>query len=192
MKIDRPAGYVLPLCLFASLAFSAASAAHEPKTTPANPPKTTHADASKELHRIMAHGSSMANAMPMSGDVDKDFAMMMTMHHQQALEMADVLIEHGKSAELKAMARKMKQAQQAEIEQLARFAGPMDHGKMKMDAQHAAPSDAEFARLDGNKDGRLSRREVPSTHALSAHFGMLDGNKDGFLTRAEFDKHHGM
>ena len=27
------------------------------------------------------------NAMKPTGDTDKDFAMMMTMHHQQALEM---------------------------------------------------------------------------------------------------------
>lgn len=76
--------------------------------------------ASMELHRIMTSGMKMP--MKMSGDVDKDFAAMMIMHHQMAVKMADVEIKKGKSAALKAMARKMKAAQQAEIEQLAPFA----------------------------------------------------------------------
>ena len=78
-----------------------------------------HSAGSMELHKIMTSGMKMP--MPMSGNVDKDFAAMMTMHHQQAVKMADVLIKHGRSAELKAMARKMKAAQQAEIKQMAPY-----------------------------------------------------------------------
>lgn len=79
-----------------------------------------HSAGSMELHNIMSTGTKMP--MKMSGNVDKDFAMMMTMHHQQAIQMADVLLKRGQSAELKALARKMKTAQQSEIEQLARYA----------------------------------------------------------------------
>ncbi len=62
-------------------------------------------------------------AMPMmSGNVDKDFAAMMSMHHQMAIDMVDVLLEHGSSAELKALAAKMKAAQQVEITQMAPYA----------------------------------------------------------------------
>ena len=76
--------------------------------------------ASMELHEIMMSGMKMP--MKMTGNVDKDFASMVIMHHQQAVKMADVEIVHGKSAALKAMARKMKAAQQAEIKQLAPYA----------------------------------------------------------------------
>lgn len=55
--------------------------------------------------------------MQLSGDVDKDFAMMMKMHHQQALNMAEMELAHGKSAEMKAMARKIIVAQKKEIAQ---------------------------------------------------------------------------
>lgn len=78
-----------------------------------------HSAGSMELHKIMTSGMKMP--MKMSGNVDKDFAAMMTMHHRQAVRMADVLIKHGRSAELKAMARKMKAAQQAEIKQMAPY-----------------------------------------------------------------------
>lgn len=74
---------------------------------------------SMELHKSMMAGMKMP--MKMSGNADKDFAAMMTMHHQQAIKMADVHIKHGSNAQLKAMARKMKTAQQSEIKQLAPY-----------------------------------------------------------------------
>ena len=74
---------------------------------------------SMELHNAMMSGMNMP--MKMSGNVDKDFAMMMAMHHQQAIKMADVQIRSGSNAKLKAMARKMKAAQQSEIKQLAPY-----------------------------------------------------------------------
>lgn len=78
-----------------------------------------HSAGSKELHKTMMAGMKMP--MHMSGNVDKDFATMMTMHHQQALKMADAMIIHGSNAQLKALARKMKSAQQAEIKQMAPY-----------------------------------------------------------------------
>lgn len=78
-----------------------------------------HSAGSMELHKAMMSGRKMP--MPMSGDVDRDFATMMTMHHEQAIRMSDVLLKQGKSAQLKALAMKMKAAQQDEIRQLAPY-----------------------------------------------------------------------
>lgn len=78
-----------------------------------------HSAGSMELHRIMMSGAKMP--MPMTDDVDHDFAHMMIMHHQQAIEMSDVLLKHGDNAELKALATKMKAEQQKEMEELAPF-----------------------------------------------------------------------
>ena len=61
--------------------------------------------------------------MPMSGDPDKDFAMMMKMHHQKGVEMAEMELQHGKSAEMKAMAKKIIEAQKKEIAQLDKWLG---------------------------------------------------------------------
>lgn len=68
-------------------------------------------------HSMMAGIDSM-QTMPMSGETDKDFAMMMRVHHQQALDMAQVELDQGKSPAMKAMARKIISAQKKEIAQL--------------------------------------------------------------------------
>jgi uncharacterized protein (DUF305 family) len=78
-----------------------------------------HSAGSMELHRIMSESRNMS--MPMSGDVDKDFASIMSMHHQQGIKMIDVLLQNGRNAELKELARKMKAEQQKEIRELAPF-----------------------------------------------------------------------
>ncbi|HEU4621986.1 MAG TPA: DUF305 domain-containing protein [Burkholderiaceae bacterium] len=54
----------------------------------------------------------------MTGDMDRDFATMMRMHHQRGVAMARMELERGKSPELQAMSRKIIDAQQKEIRQL--------------------------------------------------------------------------
>lgn len=74
---------------------------------------------SEELHRIMMEADQQP--MQMTGDVDRDFASMMSMHHEQGIKMADVLLKHGKDPALKAMAQKMKDQQRKEIGELAPY-----------------------------------------------------------------------
>ena len=119
MKANTPMVAIASLFAGIALAACAGAYAHDPKTPPPANSMAAHSDASKELHRIMMQGAQMP--MRMTGDVDTDFAIMMSMHHQQAIKMVDVLIEHGDDAELKAMARKMKTAQQQEIKDMAPF-----------------------------------------------------------------------
>ena len=112
----------LPFAFVAALACAGADA-HEPsaqsKPSATNPSMTAHSAASMEFHRIMMQGGKMP--MPMSGNVDKDFASMMTMHHQQAIKMVDVMLKSGGNAKLKALATKMKASQQAEIKIMAPY-----------------------------------------------------------------------
>ncbi|WP_455342486.1 DUF305 domain-containing protein [Variovorax durovernensis] len=79
---------------------------------------------SDEMMKSMMSGMDGMQKMKMSGDTDKDFAMLMKMHHQQALEMAKPEIAHGKSPELKAMARKIIKDQTKEIAQLDAWMNP--------------------------------------------------------------------
>ena len=67
------------------------------------------------LNQSMMKGMKQMQEMKASGNTDKDFAMMMKMHHQQALDMAKIQLEHGKSSELKAMAKKIISSQKKEI-----------------------------------------------------------------------------
>lgn len=72
---------------------------------------------SPDMKQSMKAGMDDMQKMQMSGDTDKDFAMMMKMHHQQALDMAEMELAHGKSTELKAMAKKIISGQKKEITQ---------------------------------------------------------------------------
>ena len=65
-----------------------------------------------------------------SGDIDHDFAMMMKMHHQSALDMANIQLQQGKDAKLRSMAKDIIKSQTKEIKQfdnwLAKNEKPMN------------------------------------------------------------------
>ena len=69
----------------------------------------------------MMMGMDGMQKMQMSGDTDKDFAMMMKMHHQQALNMAEMELANGKSPEMKTMARQIIVEQKKEIAQFDKW-----------------------------------------------------------------------
>jgi uncharacterized protein (DUF305 family) len=75
----------------------------------------------QDMKQSMAKGMEMMQNMPMSGNVDKDFAMMMKVHHQQAIDMAQLELERGKSPEMKAVATQIIKAQKKEIAQFDRW-----------------------------------------------------------------------
>lgn len=103
-------------------ALSTSPAVHAQSTMAAMPgkpsassPSGSASGGSDQMHTSTMKGMDDMKSMPMTGDVDKDFASMMKMHHQQALDMAKVELANGKSAEMKAMARKIIAGQQKEI-----------------------------------------------------------------------------
>jgi len=53
--------------------------------------------------------------MPIIYDTEKDFAMMMKMHHQQGVDMLIIELAKGKSPAMNAMARQIIEAQKKEI-----------------------------------------------------------------------------
>ncbi len=71
-----------------------------------------------ELMDAMKTNENSMKSMAMTGDVDKDFVLMMIPHHQSAITMADNEISHGHHVELKKMAQQMRVDQANEIKEM--------------------------------------------------------------------------
>lgn len=116
--------YLAPL-----MALWLASAPAQAQTAPAIAPSASmpmgqmHKGAAgpHDMKASMMMGMESMQQMPLSGDTDKDFAMMMKLHHQQALNMAEMELANGKSAEMKAMAKQIIAAQKKEIAQFDKW-----------------------------------------------------------------------
>lgn len=73
--------------------------------------------ASSAMHDSMMKGMNDMQSMRTTGDVDRDFATMMRMHHQQAIDMAEQQLRHGKDAQMKAMAQRIIEDQRKEVKE---------------------------------------------------------------------------
>lgn len=107
-------------------------------------PALAQQPASDAMMKTMQSGMSQMMSMKMTGDPDHDFAMMLKMHHQGAVEMADLEIKQGKDAKTKALATRIKATNQKEIKELDQFLSshkPMSSssklGKTGMDVMHS-------------------------------------------------------
>ena len=125
----KPLNPFKTLCLVPLTALWLASVPAQAQTTPAMAPSASmpmeqmHKGAAgpHDMKASMMMGMEGMQKMPMSGDTDKDFAMMMKMHHQQALNMAEMELANGKSPEMKAMAKQIIVAQKKEIAQFDKW-----------------------------------------------------------------------
>lgn len=70
---------------------------------------------------IMHNMSDQMLALHMTGDVDHDFASLMVMHHQGAIDMGNKELEKVDDATINAMAQTMIDMQQVEIHMLQTF-----------------------------------------------------------------------
>lgn len=117
------------LCLMPLAALWLASASVQAQTAPAMAHSASMptgqmnkgSAGSHDMKSSMMKGMDDMQKMTMTGDTDKDFAMMMKMHHQQAVEMAEMQIANGKSPEMKTMAKQIIKDQKKEIAQFDRW-----------------------------------------------------------------------
>lgn len=90
-----------------------------------------------EFMTIMHNMNTQMEAMEMTGDADHDFASMMVMHHQGAIDMANKELEKGNDATIKAMAQQIITKQTAEKAELTTWL-----------ASHTPAPDAEGEAFD--------------------------------------------
>ncbi|MDH4442472.1 MAG: DUF305 domain-containing protein [Rhizobium sp.] len=72
-----------------------------------SPSSKAFAEANAKMHADMA--------VPLTGNADVDFVQGMIPHHQGAIDMAKIVLEHGKDPEIRKLAQEVIAAQEGEI-----------------------------------------------------------------------------
>ena len=88
--------------------------------------------AGMDMKAMMKNNNDKMSSMQMMGNTDIDFAMMMRVHHQGAIEMAEAELRDGKDAQMRKMAKDIIAAQKKEIAQLDKFLAKSGHPVDKM------------------------------------------------------------
>jgi uncharacterized protein (DUF305 family) len=126
---------------------------------------TGHVDStggSNSMMVIMQKNMDEMKSMPSSSNPDQDFAKMMKVHHMGAVEMVNLELEKGTDPQMKAMAQKMQEEQQKEIEELNKQINEgaavnggdafhkevtMQMNAMRMGTDHSSSIDKQFAEM---------------------------------------------
>lgn len=92
----------------------------------------SHAQTSQmpmDMHHSMMGMQQQMDAVKPSGDVDYDFAVMMRIHHQGAVDMAQMELDKGKDPQMQAMAKEIIAAQKDEIAQFDQWIAEYEKSK---------------------------------------------------------------
>jgi len=109
------AALVLPAAAQDHTGHAATSAEGESAAT------TAYRDANTRMHTDME--------VAFTGDPDIDFLLAMIPHHQGAIDMARVVLEHGSDPGIRALAEEIIAAQEAEIAQMREWLAERGHAQ---------------------------------------------------------------
>ncbi|MFD2963946.1 MULTISPECIES: DUF305 domain-containing protein [Olivibacter] len=83
-----------------------------------NEPSVVNEEFQMRTMEGMEKSSKNADLQIINGNIDEDFATLMIVHHQSAIESSQLLLQLGKNEQTRAMARKIIDDQQKEIAEL--------------------------------------------------------------------------
>jgi uncharacterized protein (DUF305 family) len=89
------------------------------EATTESPATAAYAEANANMHAAME--------IDYTGDPDIDFLLSMIPHHQGAIDMARVVLEHGSDPQIRALAEEIISAQEAEIAQMRQWLAERGH-----------------------------------------------------------------
>ena len=98
----------------------------------AGKPGTSSMAKGMDMKALMKATNDKMSSMQMMGNTDMDFAMMMRLHHQGAIDMAEAELRDGKDPQMRKMAKNIIAAQKKEISQLDKFLEKSGHPVDKM------------------------------------------------------------
>jgi uncharacterized protein (DUF305 family) len=97
-----------------------------------NKPMPMMMDKGMDMKPMMMDMQGKMSAMKPSGNMDVDFAMMMRVHHQSAITMAEAELQNGKDPQMRVMAKDIIYAQKKEIAAFDKFLAGRGEAGMKM------------------------------------------------------------
>ena len=97
-----------------------------------NKPMPMMTDKGMDMKPMMMDMQDKMSSMKSSGNTDVDFAMMMRVHHQSAITMAEAELQNGKDPQMRGMAKDIIRAQKKEIAAFDRFLAKRGGSGMKM------------------------------------------------------------
>jgi uncharacterized protein (DUF305 family) len=112
---------MIRLALAATLALALAAPASAQHAGHGAPRPAANEPASTREYRAINDKMHREMAVRFTGDADRDFAAAMIPHHQGAIDMARVVLRHGRDPEIRKLAEDIIRAQEAEIAQLRVF-----------------------------------------------------------------------
>ena len=131
-------------------AYAAGSGAQGPAAD--SPPASFDAG----MHEAMATMMAAMAAAPMTGNPDQDFLAMMIPHHQGAIDMARLVLVHGRDPLVRQLAEGIIVAQQTEIESM--------RNRLALRRSGATPDPAAEQSLGGTRGAPPPPPEDHSTH----------------------------
>ncbi len=106
------------LTFWTSLLLSSVALSGTPNAANPSPGQRQTPTAEKSMHQAMTAMCEKMDSMPMAGNPEKDFLMMMIPHHQSALEMSQAYLKDGTNPKIVALATKIIEAQKKEIAEM--------------------------------------------------------------------------